>query len=121
MHRQQPEKDKQNLDRAPPLEKFLRTLMLPRSDLSMKVVKNIHNVVCKKSMGVCKQSISKFLIGNRFHVKLRILIPGPGLRMIKTKILIFSKLLRKRKILIFWKKFFGNFRTLWKTSFRAYL
>jgi len=26
-------------------------------------------------MGVSKESISKFLIGNRFHVKLRILSP----------------------------------------------
>jgi len=27
------------------------------------------------TMGVSKESISKFLIGNRFHVKLRILSP----------------------------------------------
>ena len=29
----------------------------------------------KKTLGVSKESISKFLIGNRFHVKLRILSP----------------------------------------------
>ena len=34
------------------------------------------------TMGVSKESISKFLIGNRFHVKLRILSPySKGLRM----------------------------------------
>ena len=38
------------------------------------------NVTCSikyvlSRMGVSKESISKFLIGNRFHVKLRILSP----------------------------------------------
>ena len=31
------------------------------------------------TMGVSKESISKFLIGNRFHVKLRILSPYSNL------------------------------------------
>ena len=40
-----------------------------------------HSIDCKENylglstMGVSKESISKFLIGNRFHVKLRILSP----------------------------------------------
>jgi len=38
------------------------------------------------TMGVSKESISKFLIGNRFHVKLRILCPYP-----QTRILFHSK------------------------------
>ena len=37
------------------------------------IVVNIKYVL--STMGVRKESISKFLIGNRFHVKLRILSP----------------------------------------------
>jgi len=33
------------------------------------------NIYVLSTMGVSKESISKFLIGNRFHVKLRILSP----------------------------------------------
>ena len=34
-----------------------------------------HNKYVLSTMGVSKESISKFLVGNRFHVKLRILSP----------------------------------------------
>ena len=39
---------------------------------------NLHISLFKyvlSTMGVSKESISKFLIGNRFHINLRILIP----------------------------------------------
>jgi len=37
-------------------------------------------------MGVSKQSISKFLIGSRFHVKLRILSPENCKQRLRVKI-----------------------------------
>jgi len=44
--------------------------------MSKKRMWNDDYVRCVLStMGVSKESISKFLIGNRFHVKLRILSP----------------------------------------------
>jgi len=53
---------------------------------SFKVIINNHNISPQdnlkylikhvlSTMGVSKESISKFLVGNRFHVKLRILSP----------------------------------------------
>ena len=36
-------------------------------------------------MGVSKESISKFLIGNRFHVNLRILSPENGKQSLRVK------------------------------------
>ena len=41
---------------------------------------DVNSLECVLStMGVSKESISKFLIGNRFHVKLRILSPYSNL------------------------------------------
>ena len=44
---------------------------------------NIMDVL--STMGVSKESISKFLIGNRFHVKLRILSPENGKQSLRVK------------------------------------
>ena len=43
----------------------------------MSLIANYYNLFkyVLSMMGVSKESISKFLIGNRFHVKLRILSP----------------------------------------------
>ena len=48
-------------------------------------------------MGVSKESISKFLIGNRFHVKLRILSPysnRSGAQFVLIQIEVVPSLLR---------------------------
>jgi len=44
------------------------------SHISWRYLKQLFKYVLS-TMGVSKESISKFLIGNRFHVKLRILSP----------------------------------------------
>jgi len=52
-------------------------VLLKRANLSfvlMYVMTDAFKYVLS-TMGVSKESISKFLIGNRFHVKLRILSP----------------------------------------------
>ena len=49
------------------------------SQIGKRLGNTILSIILKKyvlsTMGVSKESISKFLIGNRFHVKLRILSP----------------------------------------------
>jgi len=45
-----------------------------REDILLTTKNNILKYVLS-AMGVSKESISKFLIGNRFHIKLRILSP----------------------------------------------
>jgi len=45
------------------------------SDESGKILLPEGSTYVLSTMGVSKESISKFLIGNRFHVKLRILNP----------------------------------------------
>ena len=52
---------------------FVFLMFLP-SSLSWKIIAYMFKYVLS-TMGVSKESISKFLIGNRFHVKLRILSP----------------------------------------------
>ena len=52
----------------------LATVVIRLYDAAYKVYCSLFKYVLY-TMGVSKESISKFLIGNRFHVKLRILSP----------------------------------------------
>ena len=49
--------------------------MLPQNIFVLLNQIILHCKYVFSTMGVSKESISKFLIGNRFHIKLRILTP----------------------------------------------
>jgi len=51
LHRQQPEKDKKNVDFAPPLEKFLRTPMgVDEAKIQLELIEFQQNVVAVKEI-----------------------------------------------------------------------